>query len=307
MWQWSSALSGNSGSPVTAGLRPCDLRSANHSARRFDRLWSRRLRTVRKCPERRSHRRGTDGNLYGFRTVGAGAKQPLVDEVFHKVARRYDLMNDLMSGGLHRLWSRRAGDGAEPAGPARQARPRRGRRNRRRRVSHHRASRRRRAPPSSTSTARCWPWAASAPALCGTRSISSRRMPRRCPSPTIRSTPTPSPSVSNVPRIDMALAEAYHVLKPGGRFPLPRILRGRRADARPRLRHWSFNAIPRIGKWVAGDAEPYAYLVESIRKFPKQADFAAMIGRAGARSRHGPQLFHRRASLGLEALTDGCR
>ncbi|RUX10179.1 class I SAM-dependent methyltransferase, partial [Mesorhizobium sp. M2A.F.Ca.ET.037.01.1.1] len=41
---------------------------------------------------------------YGFRKVGAGEKQPLVNDVFHKVANRYDLMNDLMSAGLHRLW-----------------------------------------------------------------------------------------------------------------------------------------------------------------------------------------------------------
>jgi len=44
---------------------------------------------------------------------------------------------------------------------------------------------------------------------------------------------------------------------------------------------WSFNAIPRIGKAVAGDDEPYQYLVESIRKFPRQRDFAAMIEQAG--------------------------
>jgi demethylmenaquinone methyltransferase / 2-methoxy-6-polyprenyl-1,4-benzoquinol methylase len=79
----------------------------------------------------------------------------------------------------------------------------------------------------------------------------------------------------------VALTEAYRVLKRGGRLlvlefsdvDLP--LLDRVYDA------WSFNAIPRIGKMVTGDAEPYQYLVESIRKFPNQENFAEMIRRAG--------------------------
>ena len=87
--------------------------------------------------------------------------------------------------------------------------------------------------------------------------------------------------IRNVPRIDVALAEAYRVLKPGGRFlclefsevDMPLLDRVYEA--------WSFNAIPRIGKAVTGENEPYSYLVESIRKFPNQQNFAAMISRAG--------------------------
>ncbi|MCB1417343.1 MAG: class I SAM-dependent methyltransferase, partial [Nitratireductor sp.] len=55
-------------------------------------------------PAERTTARGGMETSYGFREVGPGEKQPLVDEVFHRVAGRYDLMNDLMSGGLHRLW-----------------------------------------------------------------------------------------------------------------------------------------------------------------------------------------------------------
>ena len=57
-----------------------------------------------KMSEQRSTAASQMETSYGFRSVGAGEKQPLVNEVFHKVAGRYDLMNDLMSGGLHRLW-----------------------------------------------------------------------------------------------------------------------------------------------------------------------------------------------------------
>jgi demethylmenaquinone methyltransferase/2-methoxy-6-polyprenyl-1,4-benzoquinol methylase len=87
--------------------------------------------------------------------------------------------------------------------------------------------------------------------------------------------------IRNVPRIDVALSEAFRVLKRGGRILVLEFsevempLLDRVYDA------WSFNAIPKIGKAVTGDGEPYQYLVESIRKFPNQHNFAEMIRRAG--------------------------
>ncbi|MEC9342722.1 MAG: ubiquinone/menaquinone biosynthesis methyltransferase, partial [Pseudomonadota bacterium] len=87
--------------------------------------------------------------------------------------------------------------------------------------------------------------------------------------------------IRNVPRIDVALREAFRVLKYGGRFlclefsevDLPLLDRV--------YEQWSMQVIPRIGETVAGDGEPYRYLVESIRKFPRQESFAGMIREAG--------------------------
>ena len=87
--------------------------------------------------------------------------------------------------------------------------------------------------------------------------------------------------IRNVPRIEIALAEAFRVLKIGGRFLC---LEFSAADV-PGLDRlyelYSFNLIPALGRAVVGDAESYRYLVESIRRFPRPEDFAAMLRAAG--------------------------
>ena len=202
-----------------------------------------------------------------------GDKQALVDDVFHSVARRYDLMNDLMSGGLHRAWK----DALVTA-----VNPPQGRHGRSRcSIS-----------PAAPATSRS---ASSRPAAPGTRVTvadinaemlavgreraaerglddgrpSSRPMPRRCRFPTRASTPSPSPSASATCRASTwRWREAYRVLKIGGRFLC---LEFSTVDV-PGLDRlyelYSFNVIPAIGRAVTGDAEAYRYLVESIRKFP---------------------------------------
>jgi demethylmenaquinone methyltransferase/2-methoxy-6-polyprenyl-1,4-benzoquinol methylase len=87
--------------------------------------------------------------------------------------------------------------------------------------------------------------------------------------------------IRNVTRIDRALGEAYRVLKTGGRF-LALEFSACEVPLLDRLYELhSFEVIPRLGQLAAGDAEPYRYLVESIRKFPKQERFAQMIRAAG--------------------------
>jgi demethylmenaquinone methyltransferase/2-methoxy-6-polyprenyl-1,4-benzoquinol methylase len=108
--------------------------------------------------------------------------------------------------------------------------------------------------------------------------------------------------IRNVTHIDRALTEAYRVLKPGGRFlclefshvDIP--LLDRAYDA------YSFTVIPAVGKVVTGDGHPYRYLVESIRTFPKQDAFKAMIEAAGF-----TRVSHRNLTGGVVAIHSGWR
>ena len=108
--------------------------------------------------------------------------------------------------------------------------------------------------------------------------------------------------IRNVPRIETALAEAYRVLKIGGRFVCLEFS----AVAMPGLDTlydlYSFNVIPALGRAVVGDAESYRYLVESIRNFPKPQAFADMMRAAGF-----ARVSHRLMSGGIVALHSGWR
>ena len=243
---------------------------------------------------------------FGFRDVPLGDKQMLVNDVFHSVARRYDLMNDLMSAGLHRVWKDLMINALNP--------PRSDAAFALLDVAGGTGDIAFRAAETAGSgfkatvcdiNADMLGWDANA----RPRDIStiacplSRAMPRSLLSPTARSTPTRSRSAFAMCRGSIAhLREAYRVLRPGGRFLC---LEFSSVDV-PGLDRlydlFSFKVIPPLGRAVTGDADSYQYLVESIRKFPKPGTFAEMIRHAGF-SRVTWQSF----SGGIVALHSGWR
>jgi demethylmenaquinone methyltransferase/2-methoxy-6-polyprenyl-1,4-benzoquinol methylase len=224
---------------------------------------------------------------FGFRDVATSDKQALVDDVFHKVAARYDLMNDLMSGGLHRLWKDAMVSWLAP--PRRSPHPfavldvAGGTGD----IAFRIAGR--------SESARVTVADINEDMLAvGRTRAAERGLAERVAFETANAEELPFEAgrfdavtiafgIRNVPRIDRALAEAYRVLKPGGRFLC---LEFSSVDVAglDRIYEWySFNVIPKVGGWVVGEEQPYQYLVESIRRFPNQARFAAMIETAGFR------------------------
>jgi demethylmenaquinone methyltransferase/2-methoxy-6-polyprenyl-1,4-benzoquinol methylase len=240
---------------------------------------------------------------YGFRKVGAGEKQPLVNDVFHKVASRYDLMNDLMSAGLHRLWKdamvawlnppKRPGwkvlDVAGGTGDIAFRIVEASQRHAHATVLDINGSMltvgRDRAEKQGLSANTDFVEANAEELPFADDSFDAY---------------TIAFGIRNVPRIEVALTEAYRVLKRGGRFLCLEFSEVDMPLLDKAYEAWSFNAIPRIGKTVTGDGEPYSYLVESIRKFPNQQNFAAMITRAGF-----DRVTFRNYSGGIAALHSG--
>jgi demethylmenaquinone methyltransferase/2-methoxy-6-polyprenyl-1,4-benzoquinol methylase len=243
---------------------------------------------------------------FGSKTVDLDAKQGLVDDVFRSVARRYDLMNDLMSGGLHRAWK----DALVTAvNPPRGDRP----------FGLVDVA-------GGTGDLAFRVVAAGGP---GTRvtvcdinpemlAVGRERAIERGLDDAVafvdgnaEALPFPDRSfdactiafgIRNVPRIDAALAEAYRVLKPGGRFLCLEFSTVDVPGLDTLYDLYSFNVIPALGRSVAGDADAYRYLVESIRRFPKPQAFAAMISAAGFR-----RVSARPLTGGVVALHSGWR
>ncbi len=222
---------------------------------------------------------------FGFETVPEAARQGLVNDIFSLVAGRYDLMNDLMSGGLHRLWkddlmamlapprSERGcklldvagGTGditlrfLRAGGPGTRAtlldiNPEMIAVGRRRLADAGLAGR----VDFVVGNAETLPFA--------DRSFDAV---------------TVAFGIRNVTHIDRALAEAFRVLKTGGRF-LCLEFSTCEVPLLDRLYDFhSFEVIPRLGQLAAGDAAAYRYLVESIRRFPRQEPFAEIVRTAG--------------------------
>lgn len=239
---------------------------------------------------------------FGFETIPEQEKAGRVHGVFTSVASRYDLMNDLMSARLHRLWKAAMIDWLAPrpgmalidvAGGtgdiAMRFLDRVGGRGHatvcdmtesmlvegRQRAGAHRGG----ALDWVVGDAMALPFAA-----------------RRFDAYTIAF------GIRNVTRIEQALAEAFRVLKPGGRFLCLEFSRVTVPAARWLYDEYSFRAIPPLGEAVTGDRASYQYLVESIRKFPDQDRFAEMISAAGF-----GRVAYRNLSLGIAALHSGWR
>ncbi len=232
-------------------------------------------------------RTSADGGMetsYGFREVSNGEKQGLVNEVFHKVAKRYDIMNDVMSAGMHRVWK----DAMIAS-----LNPRKEQDYKVLDVAGGTGDIAFRIIEASNRRAHATVLDINGSMLgVGAERAAKKKLSENLTFVEANAEDLPFEAnsfdaytiafgIRNVPRIDVALSEAYRVLKRGGRLlvlefsevDLP--LLDKVYDA------WSFNAIPKFGKAITGDAEPYQYLVESIRKFPNQENFAAMIRGAG--------------------------
>ena len=246
---------------------------------------------------------GTSGRTthFGFQTVDEDQKAGMVHGVFSRVASRYDLMNDLMSAGIHRAWKDAMMDWLAP-----------------RRGQHlldvaggtgdvafrflKRAGEGARATVCDMTAAMLDEGAKRAEA----GNLADRlewvvgdamALPFADNSFDVY---TISFGIRNVVRIPDALREAFRVLKPGGRLmvlefsQLPNPLMQKAYDL------YSFNVIPAMGQAVTGDRDSYQYLVESIRKFPDQESFAAMIRQAGF-----GQVKYRNLTMGVAALHSG--
>jgi demethylmenaquinone methyltransferase / 2-methoxy-6-polyprenyl-1,4-benzoquinol methylase len=251
---------------------------------------------------------------FGFRRVPLEHKQALVDDVFHSVASRYDLMNDLMSGGLHRAWKDALVTAVNPP----RARP----------------------APEAKASARPFALLDLAggtgdiafrvlEAGGGTRAtvvdinadmlaVGRARAAGRGLDDAItfvegnaEALPLPDRSydavaiafgIRNVPRIAAALGEAYRVLRIGGRFLCLEFSTVDVPGLDALYDFYSFNVIPALGRAVTEDAEAYRYLVESIRRFPRPDAFAEMMRAAGF-----ARVSFQRMSGGIVALHSGWR
>ena len=237
---------------------------------------------------------------FGARTVAEDEKAGLVHGVFTSVASRYDVMNDVMSGGVHRLWKDAAMDWLAPRDGQRLLDVAGGTGDIAFRFL-------RRAPRAEAVVLDL-----TEPMLTeGRRRAEAARLGDRLDWIAGDAMALPfgdasfdrhaiSFGIRNVTRIGDALAEAFRVLRPGGRMmvlefsQVPNPMLRRAYDA------YSFNVIPRMGQAIARDRESYQYLVESIRNFPDQETFAGMIRDAGF-----GQVRYRNLTQGIAALHSG--
>ena len=236
--------------------------------------------------DERVHQGEEMANSFGFKNVDDGEKQPLVNDVFHKVAERYDVMNDFMSAGMHRVWKAAMVASLSP--------PKSDTANWHsldlaggtgdiafRIVEHSNRNANVTVADINSSMLEVGEQRAAKNGLSGLVDFvecNAEKLPFESGK---YDAYTIAFGIRNVPDINKALREAYRVLKPGGRFLCLEFSEVVVPVLDKLYDQWSINAIPAIGKLVTGDGDPYQYLVESVRKFPDQETFAAMISKAG--------------------------
>ena len=236
---------------------------------------------------------------FGYRTVRRAAKGGMVRDVFDSVASRYDLMNDLMSGGVHRLWKAAMIDWVVPQ-PGQTLVDLAG--------------------GTGDISLRFLTAGGGDAIVCDIneamlaagrrrRDMAQMGVRMRWCAGNAESLPFDTASVDivtiafglrNVTDRDAAIAEAFRILRPGGRFLCLEFSKVDNPGLARLYDSWSFNVLPRLGQLVAGDADSYRYLVESIRTFPTPEILADMFAAAGF-----AQVRVRRLSGGIACIHSG--